>query len=138
MRECGGNNFTIEIIEYCENQEQLNEREKFWIRVLNSTVPNGYNLSPGGGNSGRIAKPKIAVTNVSNKIVFLRENRGLTQTELADILKINRSVLNRIEKDTRPIRDEELKSIADYFRVSVDYLLDNENQKKFLYPIRKK
>ena len=40
MRECGGNNFTIEIIEYCENQEQLNEREKFWIRVLNSTVPN--------------------------------------------------------------------------------------------------
>ena len=53
MRQCGADNFTIEIIEHCETQEQLNEREKFRIRVLNSTVPNGYNLSQGGGGKSK-------------------------------------------------------------------------------------
>lgn len=67
---------------------------------------------------------------VSDKIVDLREMHGLTQTELAEKLNINRSVLNRMEKGTRPIRDEELKLIADYFNVSTDSLLDHDNQKK--------
>ena len=48
MRQCGLENFIIEIIERCENQEQMNEREKFWIKVLNSLVPNGYNILNGG------------------------------------------------------------------------------------------
>ena len=48
MREWGLENFTIEIIERCETQEELNEREKFWIKVLNSKFPKGYNLSDGG------------------------------------------------------------------------------------------
>ena len=48
MRDCGLENFTIEIIERCENQTELNERKKFWIKVLKSKSPNGYNLSNGG------------------------------------------------------------------------------------------
>ena len=47
MRQCGIENFTIEIIEECRTQEELNRREQFWIKVLNSKVPNGYNLSNG-------------------------------------------------------------------------------------------
>ena len=47
MRQCGVENFTIEIIERCSTKEQLNERERFWIKVLNSKSPNGYNLSDG-------------------------------------------------------------------------------------------
>ena len=34
MRQCGLDNFTIEIIEYCETQAEVNERERFWIKVL--------------------------------------------------------------------------------------------------------
>ena len=49
MRECGIRNFTIEIIERCETQAQLNEREKFWINALNAKQPNGYNVRNGGG-----------------------------------------------------------------------------------------
>lgn len=44
MRECGIENFNIEIIERCQTQNQLNEREIFWIRVLNSKQPHGYNV----------------------------------------------------------------------------------------------
>ena len=48
MRECGLENFTIEVIERCETLEQAKRQERFWIRVLNSKVPNGYNQSDGG------------------------------------------------------------------------------------------
>ena len=49
MRQCGIKNFTIEVIERCKTQKQLNEREIFWIRVLNSKQPYGYNVREGGG-----------------------------------------------------------------------------------------
>ena len=66
---------------------------------------------------------------VASNIVTLRERQGLNQKELAEKLNINRSVLNRIENGTRPVRDDELKIIADYFNVSADYLLGRETPK---------
>ena len=48
MQDCGLENFTIEIIEECETQEQANLQERFWIKVLNSKMPDGYNRSSGG------------------------------------------------------------------------------------------
>ena len=66
---------------------------------------------------------------VSSNIVRLRENLGLNQRELAEALYMNRSVLNRIENGTRPVRDDELKIFADYFNVSADYLLGRETPK---------
>lgn len=66
---------------------------------------------------------------VSDNIVRLRERLGLNQKELAESLKMNRSVLNRIENGTRPVRDDELIILADYFNVSTDYLLGRETPK---------
>ena len=66
---------------------------------------------------------------VSSNIVNLREQRGLNQKELAENLGMNRSVLNRIENGTRPVRDDELKLFADYFNVSADYLLGRDTAK---------
>ena len=65
--------------------------------------------------------------NIASKISDLRRSRDLTQKELSDKIGINQSVLNQIEKGTRPIRDDELKTIADYFNVSTDYLLGRDN-----------
>ncbi len=49
----GVENFSCEVIEECDNREQLNEREIFWIAELNSKHPNGYNLTDGGeGTAG--------------------------------------------------------------------------------------
>lgn len=50
----------------------------------------------------------------------------MQQGELADILGIHRSVLSRIEKGNRPIREDELLRIARHFHVSIDDLLNNE------------
>ncbi len=39
-------------MEVCNSKKKLSKREKFWIKKLNSQVPNGYNLSKGGDGSG--------------------------------------------------------------------------------------
>jgi GIY-YIG catalytic domain. len=52
IKKYGIENFTKEIIEICLNEEQLNEREMFWINEFNSTNKNiGYNITS-GGNGG--------------------------------------------------------------------------------------
>lgn len=57
----------------------------------------------------------------------LREDNKLSQAELADNIGINNSVLSRIESGDRQLRDDELIKIADFFNVSVDYLLGRTN-----------
>jgi len=44
----GIDNFYYSILEECE-RDLLNERECVWIQELNTIVPNGYNLTSGGG-----------------------------------------------------------------------------------------
>ena len=49
MRKNGRENFIIELIEPCQTQEELDAREKFWIRFYNSNI-SGYNITDGGRN----------------------------------------------------------------------------------------
>jgi group I intron endonuclease len=44
-------NFKCEILEYCQTKKELDIREVFWIKELNSLLPNGYNMvaRAGGG-----------------------------------------------------------------------------------------
>lgn len=60
---------------------------------------------------------------LGNNIRFLREENNLTQKELASKININNSVLSRLENGERPLKTSELLSLADYFNVSLDYLL---------------
>lgn len=62
-----------------------------------------------------------------NRISELRQKNNLTQKELAEKLDINYSVLSRIETNDRPIKDDELSKIADFFGVTTDYLLGRPN-----------
>jgi len=49
IKKYGRENFSNEILEYCEKIEHLDDREKFWIKELDSTNPEiGYNISIGG------------------------------------------------------------------------------------------
>jgi group I intron endonuclease len=50
LRKFGPQNFDFSIVETCENQKNLNEREMYWIGFLNCKSPNGYNLTDGGEN----------------------------------------------------------------------------------------
>ena len=48
IKKHGAENFTIELLEDVEN-DKLNEREMYWIAKYNSVIPNGYNMTAGGG-----------------------------------------------------------------------------------------
>ena len=62
-----------------------------------------------------------------NKILkSLRISKGLTQDELSKILKVSRSTVGMYEKGDREPDYETLEYIADYFNVSIDYLLGRE------------
>lgn len=63
--------------------------------------------------------------NAGRRIAQLREEKGLSQLEFAHKVNINNSVMNRIEKGIRPIRDDELIAISKCLGVSIDYLLGN-------------
>lgn len=68
--------------------------------------------------------------NAGRRIAQLREEKGLSQLEFAHKVNINNSVMNRIEKGIRPIRDDELMAISKCLGVSIDYLLGNSTSKE--------
>ena len=61
----------------------------------------------------------------------LREDNELTQQELANILKVDRSTYGgwEIGKDTIPLR--KLNEVANYFKVSIDYLTGLSDVKSY-------
>lgn len=63
-----------------------------------------------------------------DKIVELREKYGMTQEELASKIGISRASLSHYEKNRRTPDYTILTHIADYFRVTVDYLLGRSEE----------
>lgn len=63
----------------------------------------------------------------------LRIEKGLTQAELADALKISRSTIGMYEQGKRKPDFETLEVIADYFNVKMSVLLDGEQSDCDLY-----
>lgn len=64
---------------------------------------------------------------IGDRISQLREGRKLTQEELAKHLGITRASLSHYEKNRREPDYEVLERIADFFHVSIDYLLERTN-----------
>ncbi len=57
------------------------------------------------------------------RIRDLREDHDLKQKQLADYLMCDQSLYSKYERDERPIPLELVDKLADYYGVSVDYLL---------------
>ena len=76
------------------------------------------------------------MSTLGQRIRSLRESKHINQKEFAEILHISISTLSQYESDTRVPSDETKIQIADYFNVSLDYLLgisenvDSENLTK--------
>ena len=48
IEKYGIENFDIKVIDVATNEEELNDKEKLWIRKLNCMLPKGYNQTFGG------------------------------------------------------------------------------------------
>ena len=57
------------------------------------------------------------------RIKELREQKGVTQLKMALDLNMNQNTISRYEKGLRQADYKTLIAIADYFDVSIDYIL---------------
>ena len=79
---------------------------------------------------------------IGERLRMLRKKRGITQTELADVIGVKKSTISLYETGKSDPADEFKIAIAKYFGISLDYLIgvvDEDvcyyDRKKFLkYP----
>ena len=58
-----------------------------------------------------------------DRIRDLREDRDLTQTDIANYLNISQRAYSRYETGERSIPVDALSKLADFYHTSVDYLI---------------
>lgn len=63
------------------------------------------------------------------RIKELRQSKNISQKKLAEIINSSRSAINSYENDDHYPDINTLKALADYFEVSVDYLLERTDIK---------
>lgn len=69
--------------------------------------------------------------NLRTRIINLREEQGINQSELGTRMHLGNSVISKIENGTRKVSAEELKQLSAIFGVSTDYLLGNNQTPKW-------
>jgi flagellar motor component MotA len=63
--------------------------------------------------------------------VMLRENRGLTQTQVAKILKVDRSSVSNYERGTRKLDQDQIVALVKALNTTADYFLGlSEHEEK--------
>lgn len=67
---------------------------------------------------------------IGERIAQLRKNRSMSQFQLAKTLNIATSTLGMYETNKRKPNMEMLEKLADFFGVSIDYLLGRETTDK--------
>ena len=65
----------------------------------------------------------ISVIKMYERIRALREDKDLSQTDIAQMLNISQSTYSRYENGNLDIPTEILISLSKYYNVSVDYIL---------------
>lgn len=78
IRKYGRENFKVEKIDEAENREELNNKEKFWIKEYKSTNDElGYNSTAGGeGGNTYLKRTKEQMEETKRKISIANSGRG--------------------------------------------------------------
>lgn len=66
----------------------------------------------------------------SNRLRDLREDNDLTQKELAEYLQVHQTTYSDYELGALNVPVAVLHKLADYYQVSIDYLLGRTNTKE--------
>lgn len=68
--------------------------------------------------------------NFAERLKMLRESKGLKQQELANLLFLKQSTISAYERNKIQPTPDTLNQLADFFNVTVDYLLGRPNKEK--------
>lgn len=145
LKKYGKNNFKKEILEYCTSKDDLNEKEIFWIKKLNSRDRKiGYNITTGGvfgdisthPNIDEIRK-KISIANKGKKRSDKTKkliSAGLMNHKVSNITK-NKISKTRKERNIRPSKNNIDATIK---RLKTDLYGENNLNAKVFYLISPK
>ena len=137
MRQCGLENFTIDIIEVCNIAELARQREMFWIKVLKCKMPNGYNRS--NGDESVTYKPKPSLTlvkkepsqikcGIGKKLRERRNELSLTQRQVANFVGVTVATVSRWETgDIDNMRRDKIAKLADVLKLSPLLIMGDDN-----------
>ena len=65
---------------------------------------------------------------LGDKLKQLRKSKNMSQKRLGEILNLSQSAIGMIESNKNGASSEKLKEIADYFGVSIDFLIKDSNK----------
>ncbi len=66
----------------------------------------------------------------SQRIRDLREDKDLTQSDVAKVLNTSQSYYAQYENKKRPLPIEHLKTLCEFYNISADYILGYTNNPK--------
>ena len=120
----GKENFSFQILEECSQQE-LDQKEQFYIQKYNCIFPKGYNKTSGGQSGNNQNYPKYNLQIILNIIKDLKET-SLTFREIAKkysmdlsmIYYINRGDYHTFINECYPLR--KVKDYSKHFYYCVD------------------
>ncbi len=150
IRACSAKNFDCHVLRECATQGELNFWEQFFIILLGTKIPNGYNLKDGGDGGGHHSQETCAQMSESrrgennpayNKTSSQRKSpyknllaamaeRGInTYRELAELMGISVSKLSRKMSGETYFTDDEKSFLADYLGKPIEYLFERDDGK---------
>jgi group I intron endonuclease len=62
IKKYGKENFEIKVLARCDNLDQMNHREIYYIKLFRTLAPNGYNIMKGGHNSPQSEETKLRIS----------------------------------------------------------------------------
>lgn len=75
------------------------------------------------------------MTSFAKRLCELRTERNLTQQQLADAVKVSKSVISMYENDNRKPSYEAQEALADFFNVDIDYLTGRSDRTTAVFPV---
>lgn len=126
IQKYGSRNFEIKVLEQCSSIEEMNLKEEYYIKSLNTLSPNGYNLVS-GGNSREFTeelREKFSLMNTGERNgMFGKKHSEDTKSKIA-----HKAIGRAATEETRSKMSESKKG-SDNSRFGKEI---SKNQKKVL------
>ena len=122
FRKYGIDNFTFEVIEEC-SQEQLNDREKYWITYFD-TFYNGYNQTLGGDSM--IQRPKEKILG----IIYDLEHTNMYHREIAEKWEISTEMVQGINTGRYWYQENKNYPLQKQHKIGSQHIVKGQSLKK--------
>lgn len=101
IRKYGKNQFSWEVLEEC-SQEQLDERERYYIASMNTLCPNGYNRAIGGQKNKAIV---IRCSRCNNQLKYAKASTTMCRACLDEL-----GYWRKVTIPTKEVLEQDLKA----------------------------